>query len=167
MTVINENYSFEREASPVVREAFVFPPQKKLFPANTEFCRIITTENKKTGDTGNHTFGSPWWFTKDTFRKIVARSDTKGLGISSVARIDLAISHEFNPQMDWICVMYLTHAAYGWVGKAARQLAVPGANIYWGGGAEQVFLPNLATRGNPTSSEWARMRYFGMVPDYF
>lgn len=64
-------------------------------------------------------------------------------------------------------MIYLTRPAYGWSGKAARQLAMDGANIYLGGGAEQVFLPNLASNQAENSSDWARLRFFGMLPDFF
>ena len=167
MGAINEAFSFERDSSPGTRAAFSSPPAKKLFADGAEFCRIVTTANTKTGDQGNEIFGSPWWFTRETFRKIVARADPKGLGISAVARIDLAVAKEFNPRMDWFCVIYLSQPAYGWSGKAARQLATEGANIYLGGGAEQIFLPNLASAGAPTSSDWARLRFFGMIPIFF
>ncbi len=69
--------------------------------------------------------------------------------------------------MEWICVIYLTQPVFGWSGKAARQLATEGANTYLGGGAEQVFLPNLAADPLVTASKYARMRFFGMCPDQF
>jgi hypothetical protein len=167
MNAINESFSFERDSSPADRAAFSAPPRRTLFPEGTEFWRIVTAANQRTGDKGNEIFGSPWWIPRETFRKIVARANPRALGISDVARIDLAIAKEFNPRMDWFCAIYLTEAAYGWPGKAARQLATDGANIYWGGGAEQVFLPNLASPGAETSSDWARLRFFGMLPDYY
>ena len=166
MGAVNESFLFERDSSPGARGAFSSPPKRTLFPEGTEFCRIVTAANKRTGDKGNEVFGSPWWIPRETFRKIVSRLDPKGLGISDVARIDLAVPKTFNPKMDWFCRIYLTRPAYGWVGKAARQLATDGANIYWGGGAEQVFLPNLAPK-DAASSDWARLRYFGMLPDFF
>jgi hypothetical protein len=167
MGAVNDSFSFERDTSPGARSAFSSPPKRTLFPEGVEFCRIVTTANKRTGEKGNEIFGSPWWFSRETFRKIVSRADPKGLGISEVARIDLAVAKEFNPKMDWFCVIYLTRPAYGWTGKAARQLAREGANIYWGGGADQVFLPNLASPGAENSSDWARLRFFGMLPDFF
>lgn len=132
-----------------------------------EFRRFITAENRRTGERGNLIFGSPWWFTKETFQRLIARSDPRGLGIGDVARIDLAVPKEFNAKMEWICVIYLTQSVYGWSGKAARQLATDRANIYFGGGAEQVFLPNLASDPSATASRYARMRFFGMCPEYF
>ncbi len=120
-----------------------------------------------TGDKGNQIFGSPWSFTKETFQRIVAHSDPRGLGIGDVARIQLAVPKEFNARMEWICVIYLTQPVFGWSGKAARQLATEGANTYLGGGAEQVFLPNLAADPLVTASKYARMRFFGMCPDQF
>jgi|SRR5215472_443543 len=167
MSIVNERYSFERDAPPGCRAAFTSPPKRTLFLPGTEFCRIVTAENPRTGDTGNEIFGSPWWFSRATLRQIVARAGPKGLGVSDVARIQLAIAKEFNPKMDWICVMYLAQSAYGWSGKAARQLARDGANIYLGGGAEQVFLPNLAAASSGIARDWARLRFFGVLPDFF
>ena len=167
MAILNENYDFMRDAPPDALAAFRFPPRKTLFPSSAEFMRMITAENQKTGDRGNETFGSPWWFTKAIFQEIVKLSDPKNLGISEVARIGLAVPREFNPKMDWVCIIYLTQSAYGWVGKAGRQLASPSASIYLGGGKEQVFLPNLVQDRSAIASDYARMRFFGMCPDYF
>jgi len=165
MAILNEGYVFERDALPDVRAAFSSHPRKTLFPVSVEFRRFITAENRRTGDKGNQIFGSPWWFTKETFQRIVAHSDPSGLGVGDVARIQLAVPKKFNPRMEWICVIYLTQPVYGWTGKAARQLATEGANIYLGGGAEQVFLPNLAADPLATASKYARMRFFGMCPE--
>jgi hypothetical protein len=164
-TIHNEGYVFERDAPPDARAAFSSHPKKTLFPPGVEFRRFITAENRRTGDRGNQIFGSPWWFTKETFQRIVAHSDPRGLGIGDVARIQLAVPKEFNARMEWICVIYLTQPVFGWTGKAARQLATPGANIYFGGGGEQVYLPNLAADPLATASRYARMRFFGMCPD--
>lgn len=161
----NEGFIFERDAPPDARAAFSCFPKKALFKTGEEFRRFITAENRRTGDKGNQIFGSPWWFTKDTFQRIVAHSDPRGLGIGDVARIQLAVPKEFNARMEWICVIYLTQPVFGWIGKAARQLATPGANIYLGGGAEQVFLPNLSADPQATSSKYARLRFFGMCPE--
>jgi len=167
VAIHNERYIFERDAPPDARAAFSSPPKKTLFNTGLEFRRFITAENRRTGDKGNQIFGSPWWFAKETFQRIVAHSDPHGLGIGDVARIQLAVSKEFNARMEWICVIYLTQPVFGWAGKAARQLATEGANIYLGGGAEQVFLPNLAADPLATASNYARMRFFGMCPDHF
>lgn len=167
MPILNETYVFERDAPSNDRMAFSSRPRKTLFNPGVEFLRFITAENKRTGDKGNQIFGSPWWFSKQTFRRLVSHSDPRGLGIGDVARIDLAVPKEFNARMEWICVIYLTQPVYAWSGKAARQLAAPQANIYLGGGGEQIFLPNLGADPQATTSQYARMRFFGMCPEYF
>lgn len=167
MAILNENYDFQRSASPEDRTAFRSQPRKTLFSPNTEFCRFVTAENPRTGEKGNQVFGSPWWFSKEIFRKLVNLADPKNLGIGDVARIGLAVPKQFNPKMEWIAIIYLTQSVYGWSGVAARQLASPAANIYLAGGLEQVFLPNLATAPSGMASDYARMRYFGMCPDHF
>ncbi len=123
MAILNEAYVFQRDAPPEARAAFTSPPKKTLFNAGVEFLRFITAESQRTGDKGNQIFGSPWWFSKETFRRLIAHADPKGLGIGAIARIDLAVPKEFNAHMEWICVIYLTQSVYGWSGKAARQLA--------------------------------------------
>lgn len=167
MPILNENYVFERQAPADARMAFSSHPKKTLFNPGVEFLRFITAENHRTGDKGNQIFGSPWWFSKQTFRRLVAHADPRGLGIGDIARIDLAVPRQFNAKMEWICVIYLTQPAYGWSGKAARQPAADHSNIYFGGGGEQIFLPNLAANPLATASQYARMRFFGMCPDYF
>ncbi|SRR6266436_690244 len=160
----NEAYVFERDAPPNTRAAFSSPPRKTLLNPGVEFRRFITAENRRTGDKGNDIFIRPWSFSKEIFQRILAHSDPRGLGIGDVARIQLAVSKEFDARMEWICVIYLTQPIFGWWGKATRQLATRGANIYLGGGAEQVFLPNLAADPPATASRYARMRFFGCAP---
>ena len=136
--ILNEAYVFDRDAPPAARTAFSSLPIKTLFPGGTDLLRFITAENRRTGDQGNQIFGSPWWFPKKTFQRLVSHADPRGLGIGDVARIDLAVPKAFNAKMEWICVIYLTQPVYGWFGKAARQLATVQANIYFGGGGEQI-----------------------------
>lgn len=167
MAIHNEGFVFEREAPRDARAAFRSTPRKTLFPPNTEFVRFVTAKNPRIGERGNEIFRSPWWISKDTFRRLVNHADPKKLGIGDVARIQLAVPKQFNAKMEWISIIYLTRAAYGWRGQAGRQLANPAANIYLGGGEEQIYLPNLATDPNGMASDYARMRFFGMCPDYF
>lgn len=75
-------------------------PPRKRFSTPASNSRFITAENKRTGDKGNQVFGSPWWFSKQTFRRLVAHADPKGLGIGDVARIQLAVPKEFNARME-------------------------------------------------------------------
>src|SRR5260221_6735422 len=56
---------------------------------------------------------------------------------------------------DGVNLRNLSHATRLRLGRqAARQLANPGANIYLGGGAEQVFLPHLAADPLATTSKY-------------
>jgi hypothetical protein len=82
MRILNEAYVFERDAPPAARAAFSAPPRKTFYSTGVEFLRFITAENKRTGETGNQIFGSPWWFSEETFRRIVAHADSKGLGLA-------------------------------------------------------------------------------------
>jgi hypothetical protein len=164
MGPLNDSYDFQRDAPSNAQSAFSRHPQRMLFAANTEFFRLVSIQDKNTK--GNETFGSPWWFTRSTLHRIIQKSDPKFLGISDIARIRLGVPSSINPHMDWLCVIYLTHSVFGWIGMASRQLASDKANIYYGAGEEQVFLPNLAS-SSAMSSNFAKMRYFGMCPEYF
>jgi hypothetical protein len=128
--------------------------------------RFISCANQRTGDKGNQIFGSPWWFSKETFKWIMAHADPRGLGIGDVARIHLAVPKEFNLKMEWICVIFLVESVYGWSGKAARQLVTQKSNLYFGGGGNQIFLPNLSTDPSKITSRYARMRFFGACSDF-
>jgi hypothetical protein len=59
MGAMNDSFSFERDSSPGARAAFSSAPKRTLFPEGVEFCRIVTTANKRTGEKGNEIFGSP------------------------------------------------------------------------------------------------------------
>lgn len=164
MGTLNYGYVFQRDAPPNAQIAFSRYPQRTLFAANTEFFRLVSIKDKNIK--GNETFGSPWWLTRSALHRIIKRSDQKLLGISDVARIRLGVPKSINPNMDWLCVIYLTQRAFGWIGIASRQLASEKANIYYAAGEEQVFLPNLAS-SSAMSSDFAKMRFFGMCPEYF
>jgi hypothetical protein len=90
MGAMNDSFSFERDPSPVARTAFSPSPKRTPFPEGVEFFRIVTCENRRTGEKGNEIFGSP----------------------------RVAVAKEFNPKMDCFCTIYLTRPACGWTGKA-------------------------------------------------
>jgi hypothetical protein len=166
LRIFNSEYDFDRDAPPDAKMAFSSRPSRTLFAPNHDFFRFVTPENSKTGVSGNNTFASPWWFTKQALKRILQRSDPRYLGPGAVARIRLAVTPAMNPEMSWICSICLTSAAYAWVGKASRQPVKPGSHIYFGGGEEQVFLPNLVPNEQALSSDYARMRSFVICTDF-
>lgn len=62
MGTVNDSFSFERDTSPSARSAFSSPPKRTLFPEGVEFCRIVTTANKRTGERATRFLGVPGGF---------------------------------------------------------------------------------------------------------
>ena len=155
MSILNQDYNFTRDASSDVKGAFVGNPTRVLMQPGTELYRLITANH-------NHNTPAPWWYTKNTFRELIRMAGAFGQGLSETARSPLAVTTQWNPQMDWLSIISLRQPAYAWVGTISAQPLNEGdRSIMLMGGLEQVFLPGLASRSNPFDGTYARTVYFG------
>jgi hypothetical protein len=161
--ILNHDVEFS-QAPQLVRDAFSGPPSRKVFQTHDTIYRVVSIRDVEYRDGtvgGNSLFESPWWIPEHTFRQITLRAHRTGRSITAVARAGLAVTHEFNPHMDWIAVVKMRNPAYGWVGKTAGQPEFKGQRQVWlMGGLEQIWLPGLAPEGATTSPN-AYIDYFG------
>ncbi len=146
------------------RDAFSSAPQRTVFRTHDTIYRIVSIRDVEYDDGstgGNSLFESPWWIPEGTFRQITQRAHRTGGSLTAVARAGLAVTREFNPHMDWIAIVKMKSAAYGWVGITASQPEFKGdRQVLLAGGLEQIWLPGLAAKGE-TSSAHAYIDYFG------
>jgi len=161
--ILNHDIDFSR-VSQKDRDAFSGPPTRQLFRTHDTIYRIVSIRDVEYSDgsvSGNSLFDSPWWIPEQTFRQITMRAHRTGRSMVAVARTGLAVTHEFNPHMDWIAVVKIRNAAYGWVGKTAAQPEFKGdSHVLLMGGLDQIWLPGLAAKG-ATASAHAYIDYFG------
>jgi len=134
-----------RKTSYDSRASFQGPPQKTLFPPGTRLYRLVYIVN------GMY-FDGVWWMPKGTFDELQADVNKSQHGGGRLFRNYVA---EFMalPSGSYqlsVVEIELTAHVYAWVGLSKPLFGRPG-------GMEQVFLPNLADRGEPRTSSHARV----------
>ena len=127
------------------RQSFHGAPKKLLLPAGTLLYRLVYLP------TGQY-FDGVWWMPKDVFDELHQDANRAGHGSGRLFRNYVA-QYMALPSGDFqlsVVEIQLTKSVYAWVGKSAELFGRPG-------GLDQVFLPNLAERGAPLYSSYARL----------
>jgi hypothetical protein len=134
-----------RKTSYDSREAFQGPPEKKLLSAGTHLFRLVPLT------TGIY-FDAVWWMPEVVFSELHDDANRSSHGSGRLLRNYVAQFMALPSGSKQLCVVEieLTKPVYAWVGRSAPLFDRPG-------GMEQVFLPNLAERGNPRISANARL----------
>jgi len=118
---------------------------KTLLYPGTRLYRLIHMPN------GRY-FEDLWWMPKPAFDRLLADAEAASHGGGRLFR-NYVVQFVALPRGDFqlaVVEIELTKGAYGWVGAAAAFDVRPG-------GMQQIFLPNLAERGNPRVSRYARV----------
>ena len=151
-TFLNETLGFDevrwatmRKTSYDSRASFQGTPRKELLPAGTRLYRL---ERLVTGDY----FSAVWWMPEVTFSELHDITNRSSHGSGRLLRNYIAEFMALPSGASQLCVVEieLTQAVYAWVGDSAPLFKRPG-------GMGQVFLPNLAERGNSHVSANARL----------
>jgi hypothetical protein len=151
-TYLNQTLGFDevrwattRKTSYDSRASFQGTPQKELLPARTRLYRLVPL---LTG----HYFDSVWWMPEATFAELHDDANRSSHGGGRLFRNYVAEFMALPSGSSQLCAVEieLTNPVYAWVGRSAALFNRPGA-------MEQVFLPNLAERGNPRISTNARL----------
>jgi hypothetical protein len=126
-------------------ESFQGLPRKTLLPPRTLLYRLVYIVN------GRY-FDEVWWMPKSTFDELLDDANRSQHGGGRLFRNYVA-QYMSLPSGDYqlsIVEIELTESVYAWVGLSKPLFGRPG-------GMEQVFLPNLANRGEPRTSACARV----------
>jgi hypothetical protein len=157
MAVLNETFVFERDASPDDRRAFRGAPTRQLLPVGAKLYRFVTPTN-------NEILKGRWWYSKETFRRILQLAATSGSSVSDTVRSRLAITKDWNPTLDWMCQVQLTKPVYAWCGATQYQpLSTASRKVLLPGNFEQIYLPNLPRTPASLASDHAMIMYYGEV----
>jgi hypothetical protein len=134
-----------RQTSYDSRASFQGAPAKTLLTARTRLFRLLPLA------AGNY-FDAVWWMPQAVFSELHNDANRAGHGGGRLFRNYIAQYMALPSGATQLCVVEieLTQSVYGWVGRSAALFDRPG-------GMEQVFLPNLAERGNPRTSLHARV----------
>ncbi len=120
-------------------------PVKSLLPLETLLYRLVNLVD------GNY-YASPWWMPRDTFAELLDDASKSATASGRLFR-NYAAQYLSLPSGDnqlSIVEIELTSNVYAWIGNTSPLFHRPG-------GMAQVFLPNLANRGNPRISSHARV----------
>jgi hypothetical protein len=157
MTILNEGLEWREIALQTELErAFRGTPVKTLFSPGALLCRFITTESEKNKIRGNEIFKSPWWMGWTAAIKEIKHWSASGATPKDVVRGRMAVTSDFNSELDSVVQIILTKPVYAWRGFARHQADTLRRVTYLGGG-EQLYLPNLAADDKGLSSAVARM----------
>ena len=108
------------------------------------------------GVKGNEIFSSPWWIPASTYQQITRTAHRTGRPVIEVARSRLAVTTDWNPNMDWLSIFELKVAVYAWVGPAKQQPLTGGdRSVLLLGHFDQAYVPNLAPPGAMASDAGA------------
>jgi hypothetical protein len=119
-------------------------PEKVLLPIGTILFRLayLPTANN---------FDGAWWMPKDAFDQLKNTVNAAPHGSGRMLRNYVAEGLALPAAGFQLCVIEieLTRPVYAWRGPAAGLFDRPG-------GASQIYLPNLAERGDPRTSLHAK-----------
>jgi hypothetical protein len=161
---LNANFDFGRDAPMDARRAFLGVPRKIKLSPGLSLCRFITPENAKLGYAGNYVFRSPWWFPISTLDEVLRVARLNKVPAVEAARARLAISDPYSPTMEGFCTMVITAPVWAWTGRASGQPKGEPDNVWYIGGEEQIYVPNLADNTG-LSSKYAYLHHFGFSED--
>jgi hypothetical protein len=139
--------------------AFSKPPRRFVFHPGEQLFRFGSIQSATFK--GNAIFGSPWWIPEATFNAVAKTAHRTQSSLTDVARSRLAVATPWNPTMEWLMVVELKKAVYGWLGPTRPQpLDGSDRSVLLLGNYDQVYVPGLGAAG-ATASDAATLVYFG------
>jgi len=125
--------------------SFARSPDKQLLPPGTHIFRLVQLPN------GRY-FEGTWWIPQNAFNELRDDVNRTKHGGGRLFRNYLAEYLALPPGASQLSVVEieLTEYVYAWVGPSAPLFQRPG-------GMQQIYLPNLADRGQPRVSSHARL----------
>jgi len=151
-TYLNQELGFDqvrwatmRKTSYDARRSFQGTPEKMLLPSGAHLFRLVPLV---TGES----FQFVWWMREAVFSELHDDANRSAHGGGRLFRNYVAEFMALPSGGRQLCVLEiaLTQPVFAWVGPSAPLFNRPG-------GMEQVYLPNLARRGDPRVSDYARL----------
>ena len=158
LTVLNERYSFSdvrylinRALSYDAAVTFVGYPEKVLLPNGTVLVRLDPPLVLGI-------FSKLWWMEVEEFHRFSARARETSDNLRTLWQHQQALPKLPKGVRTEVCEIRLTKPVYAWVGKAASLFNK-------GGGAKQIYLPNLAQGTGSYRSDHAILAGTYGLPD--
>jgi hypothetical protein len=140
--------------TPDALAAFARMPDRAVLVPGEQLFRFGSVVGPGVG--GNEIFSSPWWIPAATYRQITKTAHRTGKSVIDVARSRLAVTTNWNPNMDWLSIFELKVAVQAWVGPAKQQPLTGGdRSVLLLGHFDQAYVPGLAPPGAMASEAGA------------
>jgi hypothetical protein len=139
---------------PEALAAFARIPDRVVLHPGEQLFRLGSAVGP--GVKGNEIFTSPWWIPAATYQQITKTAHRTGRSVIDVARSRLAVTVDWNPNLDWLSILELKVAIYAWVGPATPQPLTGGdRSVLLIGHFNQAYVPDLAPAGAMASEAGA------------
>ena len=159
--VLNEQYSFSDvryqitsnsayERGYDVELSFVDYPEKVLLEPRTTLVRLEFP-------IVFGFFATVWWMRSNVLQTLLQSTDSDSTALRREWQHQTAMPKANRGFRTQVIEIELTASVYAWIGKAS-------AMFNKSGGAEQVYLPNLAKGAGPNRSDFARLRHTYTLP---
>ena len=133
-----------------VELSFIDRPKKTLLPAGTVLFRLDFPVSLTL-------FMSVWWMRKEVLEAILHSANPDSAALRREWQHATAMPKAARGTRTQIVQIVLTERVYAWVGTASPL-------FHKRGGAEQIYLPNLATGAGPNRSDFARLQATYTLP---
>ena len=133
-----------------VELSFIDYPKKTLLNAGTALFRLDFPVTFAL-------FMNVWWMRKAVLETILHSADPDSAALRREWQHATALPKAAKGTRTKIVEIALTEPVYAWVGKAAPL-------FHKRGGAEQIYLPNLAKGAGPNRSDFAQQRHTYTLP---
>jgi hypothetical protein len=133
-----------------VELSFVDYPKKTLLNAGTVLCRLDFPVSFAL-------FMNVWWMRKDVLETMLHSAEPNSAALRREWQHATALPKVAKGTRTRIVEIILTAQVYAWAGKASPL-------FHKHGGAEQIYLPNLAKGTGPNRSDFARLQATYTLP---
>lgn len=110
-----------------------------MYRLRTKISTLEQHKNPRNRPVGSNILKSPWWFTEQTYNKLIEGDDE----ITSKARKLLAVPERFNKDFDNLVIIKTRMSGYCFKGLTSPMPIEKDGNEFLQGGHEQLWIPNL------------------------
>jgi hypothetical protein len=145
---ITSNSAYERGYD--VELSFIDYPDKILLEPGTALVRLDFP-------VAFGLFTAVWWMRSNVLKTLLQSADSDSTALRREWQHQTAMPKASKGFRTQVIEIELTAPVYAWIGKASPLFNKTG-------GAEQVYLPNLARGAGPNRSDYARLRHTYTLP---
>lgn len=168
MQPLNDDFAFDQLPASKRREvqnAFSGIPRKETYAVGTRFYRFVTPKKGEQAPLlGNSVLDAEWWFGEAVRSQLSRAAHRQRTSLGNAARSRLAVTREFNREMEYLCRILVVSPVCGWVGRARWQQNGT-ETVLLPGGAEQVYFPSLSVAPTGLSSNVAKLDMWAYLDD--